>query len=112
MFPFNIFDKYEGWFLSRKYFLETVFLIVIVFAIIYIALDFNDEMKDDQTNYFCYNKVPNNTVFRKIWNKLYMSFTTLTTLGFGDIYPIHPISQSITAFQSFIAFALVTEFVK
>ena len=69
-------------------------------------------MNDNKSTYFCYNQIPNNTTFKKIWNKIYMSFTTLTTLGLGDIYPIHPLSQSIIAVQTFITFILVTELVR
>tara|TARA_B100000929_G_scaffold251173_1_gene211053 strand:+ start:4151 stop:4498 length:348 start_codon:yes stop_codon:yes gene_type:complete len=115
MFPFNVFNNTifsEKWFISRKYFFASIIIIVLIFAIIYIALDFNEKMNDNKSTYFCYNEIPNNTTFKKIWNKIYMSFTTLTTLGFGDIYPIHPLSQSIIAVQTFLTFILVTELVR
>ena len=115
MFPFNVFNNTifsEKWFISRKYFFASIIIIVLIFATIYITLDFNEKMNDNKSTYFCYNQIPNNTTFKKIWNKIYMSFTTLTTLGFGDIYPIHPLSQFIIAVQTFITFSLVTELVR
>lgn len=33
---------------------------------------------------------------------LYFSFTTLTSVGFGDIAPAHPVAQSITGLESII----------
>ena len=100
------------WFMSRRYFLVAVIVVVVFFASIYIALDFNEKMIDNKTKYFCYNEIPNDTPFKRIWNKIYMSFTTLTTLGFGDIYPIHPLSQLITAIQTFLTFFLITDLVR
>lgn len=100
------------WFSSRRSFLAAVIILVAVFAAIYIAIDFKEEMEGNKTTYFCYNEIKNDTTFRKIWNKIYMSFTTLTTLGFGDIYPIHPLSQLITAIQTFLTFFLITDLVR
>ena len=104
----------EKWIDSRIHFLLAVMLLVVFFAAIYIALDFNEPMDKDsnKTKYFYYNEIPNNTTFQKIWNKIYMSFTTLTTLGFGDIYPIHPLSQLIIAIQTFLTFFLITDLVR
>ena len=96
---------------DRKKFFEIIFKNIIIFTFLYTILDFNEEMKGNKTKYFCYNEVPNGTLFQKISNKIYMSFTTLTTLGFGDIYPIHPISQLLVAIQTFVTFALVTDLV-
>jgi|TARA_B110000914_G_C15401254_1_gene417323 hypothetical protein len=102
----------ENWFISRKKFLISVLIIVSIFSISYIALDFNEKMNGNKSTYFCYNEIPNDTIFKQIWNKIYMSFTTLTTLGYGDIYPIHPLSQFITAFQTFITFSIITDLVR
>ena len=33
---------------------------------------------------------------------LYFSFTTLTTLGVGDILPIHPIARSLTTLEALV----------
>jgi hypothetical protein len=96
---------------NRKKFFEIIFLNIIIFTFLYTLLDINEESKGNKTKYFYYNEVPNNTLFEKISNKFYMSFTTLTTLGFGDIYPIHPLSQFMVAAQTFITFALVTDLV-
>ena len=90
-----------------------IFLILIMFAFLYILIDFNDEVNDDNTtSKFAYNSVPNKTKFQKIFNKLYLSVSTMTTLGFGDIYPIHPLSQTLIALQTFSIFIAITEFVK
>ena len=87
--------------------IKTVLTIVLVFALIYIYIDFKQSMNGTKTKYFEYNNVPNDTFCRKIFNKIYYSIITLTTIGFGDIYPIHPISQSITALQALIIYVLV-----
>ena len=96
---------------NREKFFKIILKNVFIFALLYTMLDYNQEMKGNKTEYFCYNEIPNETTFQKISNKVYMSFTTLTTLGFGDIYPIHPLSQLIVAIQTFVTFALVTELV-
>ena len=33
---------------------------------------------------------------------LYFSFTTLTTLGFGDILPLHPLARNIVNLEAII----------
>ncbi|MGE5445893.1 MAG: potassium channel family protein, partial [Ignavibacteriales bacterium] len=33
---------------------------------------------------------------------IYFSFTTLTSVGYGDITPVHPISRSLTMLESLI----------
>ena len=91
----------------------TFMSIIIVFGIVYYLLDMNMEPdENNRTKYFQYGTMKNDSTFRRIWNKIYMSITTLTTLGYGDIYPVHPTSQALVAIQSFIAFVLITELVK
>lgn len=59
---------------------------------------------------FCYNKIPGSFhLSDPIGNAmsvslqfLYYSFTTLTTLGMGDITPVSPIARSITIFEALI----------
>jgi len=98
---------------SRPDFFITFFVIIAIFGVIYTALDWNSPLdKNNRTKYFQYGTMSNNTPLEKVWNKMYMSITTLTTLGYGDIYPVHPLSQLVVAIQSFLAFALITELVK
>ena len=98
---------------SRPEFFVTFTMIIAIFGAIYAALDWNSPLdKNNRTKYFQYGTMENNTPFQKVWNKMYMSITTLTTLGYGDIYPVHPLSQLVVAIQSFLAFALITELVK
>ena len=33
---------------------------------------------------------------------VYFSFTTLTTLGYGDIMPVHPIARSLSNIEAII----------
>ena len=33
---------------------------------------------------------------------LYFSFTTLTTVGYGDISPVHPIARSLANFEALL----------
>ena len=100
-------------FSDRREFYITFSTIILIFGIIYTLLDFNLKPdKNNRTKYFQYGTMKNDTAFSKVWNKMYMSVTTLTTLGYGDIYPVHPVSQSIVAIQSFLAFVLITELVK
>ena len=106
LFIVNIFKK-------RKRFLKIVISIIFLFAFLYTILDINQvNDKDNNTTYFAYNSVPNKTLFQKIYNKIYLSISTLTTLGFGDIYPIHPLSQTIIAIQTFFTYFLISELVK
>jgi Ion channel len=34
------------------------------------------------------------------WTLLYFSFTTLTTLGYGDILPVHPVARSLALVEA------------
>ena len=107
---------------NRPTFFLIIFGGILFFAFIYLACDWNQKMYDDEENevdgskggktkFFNYNSIPNGTPVQKIWNKIYLSITTLTTLGFGDIYPIHPISQAAIACQTFLTFMIVTDLI-
>ena len=76
---------------KRGPFITLIIFIIIISALVYFLLDFWEDIKEGETKttYFEYNSTPNpnDDIARKIWNKIYFSITTLTTLGFGDIYP-------------------------
>lgn len=42
-----------------------------------------------------------------IIESLYFSGVTITTLGYGDIHPIHPIPQLLTVFEVMCGFSLL-----
>ena len=107
---------------NRPTFFLIIFGGILFFAFIYLACDWGQKMYNDKgkeidgskggkTKFFNYNSIPNGTPVQKIWNKIYLSITTLTTLGFGDIYPIHPISQAAIACQTFLTFMIVTDLI-
>ena len=102
----------EKWFTSRKTFFAIFFGIIIIFAGIYFALDYNEETIDGKTTKFNYNSIQNNTFAQKFINKIYLSATTLTTLGYGDITPIHPISMILVTIQTLFTFVLITELIR
>ena len=107
---------------NRPIFFLIIFGGILFFAFIYLACDWGQKMYNDKgkeidgskggkTKFFYYNSIPNNGLGLKLWNKLYLSVTTLTTLGYGDIYPIHPISQAIVASQTFLTFMIITDLI-
>ena len=66
---------------NRPSFFTLVFSIIIFFALAYMACDwFEPNDKDNNTSMFAYNAVKNDTIGRKILNKIYVSISTLTTL--------------------------------
>ena len=91
---------------------KIVISLVMIFSIFYFFLDLNEKPdEENKTTYFNYNKVKNETLFQKIINKIYFSVSVITTLGFGDITPIHPISISLITVQSVIIFFLVANMI-
>ena len=42
---------------------------------------------------------PDNPLY---WDMIYFSFVTLTTLGFGDITPVHPIARALTYTEAIV----------
>ena len=109
---YNILKKFKNIFIKKKDFFFTTIIIIIFFAICYILFDFNEQTdENNNTSMFSYNNVPNKTVFQKIYNKFYLSISTLTTLGFGDIYPRHPLPQTVIGIQTFLSFFLISELI-
>ena len=47
------------------------------------------------------------SIFQKIFNRLYFSITTGCLLGYGDIYPISNIAKSISMVQSLFTVSLI-----
>ncbi len=96
---------------SRRAFIRRMVLFILGFAVFYYALDVGEKTRNGKTSQFSYAELPNESKFRQLWNKLYLSITTTTTLGYGSIKPIHPISQMAVAIQSLTIFVLITELV-
>jgi hypothetical protein len=116
---------------KRTRFFVIIFTVIIVWAIAYSVLDFNETVIEGKTKYFAYNSVVNpnkdeeypqpdgttrtyskwEVYAQRIWNKIYVSITTLTTLGYGDIYPIHPISQALVAVQTLFSYVIITDLI-
>ena len=126
----NIWQKNNP-FGKRSRFFAVVISVIIIWAIFYSILDLNAKVRNGQTKYFAYNSVfnPNfnqeyelqngkkrtyskwEVYAQRIWNKIYVSITTLTTLGYGDIYPIHPISQALVAVQTLFSYVIITDLI-
>lgn len=47
------------------------------------------------------------SIFQKIFNRLYFSITTGCLLGYGDIYPISNIAKTISMLQSLFTISLI-----
>ena len=96
---------------SRREFVRRMIYFIVGFAVFYYFLDVGEKVKDGRTSQFSYENLPNESKIRQLWNKLYLSITTTTTLGYGNIKPIHPLSQMAVALQSLTIFFLITELV-
>ncbi len=42
------------------------------------------------------------------YDHIYLSYTTLTTLGYGDIVPVHPVSRALATFEAMTGTLFVT----
>lgn len=45
--------------------------------------------------------------FKTFWDALYWSVVSLTTVGYGDIYPVSTVGRCITVLSSFVGIAIV-----
>ena len=45
--------------------------------------------------------------FNTFWDALYWSVVSLTTVGYGDIYPVSTVGRCITVFSAFVGIAIV-----
>ncbi len=77
----------EKW--NRKSFRYGIafFVLIPIFAVIYYILPTN-----------CWNTESN--AFFSFWHSIYFSIVTITTLGFGDIYPITTCSRMLVSLES------------
>lgn len=77
---------------KRKQFLAKNVIFILLFAFIYHSLpdgSFNKSMS--------------------LFDSIYFSIITHTTLGYGDFYPESKLAKSLSAIQSFVMFFLITE---
>lgn len=77
---------------KRKQFLTKNLMFILAFALIYHSLpkgSFNKPMS--------------------LFDSLYFSTITHTTLGYGDFYPESKMAKSLSSIQSFVMFFLITE---
>ena len=94
---------------QRSEFYGTFLAMVVVFAPLFAVIDWKEKADDNnRTKYFQYGSMKRETAAEKVSNYLYLSITTLTTLGLGDIYPVHPVSQMMMAAQTIVTFAMVS----
>lgn len=98
--------------LKQKNLVYKSIIIIFIYSIIYFFIDFREENDEkNETSMFIYNKLKNDTILRKYFNKLYFSFVTYTNLGLGDISPIHPLTQFLVVTQAFVTIILFAEIV-
>ena len=99
-----LFFEFRKIFTKKSHIMFLVLLNILIFGLLYLLLDvFIGDM-------FYYTFINDKTYFQKFINKLYYSATTFTTLGLGDIYPIHPFSQILTIIQTMTALFIVLSF--
>ena len=72
-------------------------LSIILFAIIYYVIDLLTEEKQ-------FNSEKNQNF---IWNKIYFSLVTQSTVGYGDIYPITLLAKVFVSIQIFVTMVLI-----
>ena len=93
-------------------FYTTFVSMVVFFALVYAAIDWNEKHdKNNRTKYFQYGSMKRNTPLEKISNYMYLSVTNLTTLGLGDIYPVHPLSQLFMGLETFSTFIMISKLI-
>ena len=60
------------------------------------------------TFFSCINYVPSRArEFNSFFDAIYLSVVTLTTVGYGDIYPISQMGKVISMISSFMGIAIV-----
>lgn len=82
---------------------RTILLTVLVLVMFYIfataLIMFNVEM---------YHQMPDgSSVFESFFDALYWATITLTTIGFGDIYPVSDLGKFITVVSSIFGIAVI-----
>jgi len=77
------------------------FLLAIGFAHAYAVLDNLGYIKFKPEEMFSKNN----------WNYLYYSFTTLTTLGYGDIVPVSPLAKRLSGIEAATGVLYVAVFI-
>jgi hypothetical protein len=94
---------------QKAEFYGTFLAMVVIFAALFAMIDWKEKADDNnRTKYFQYGSMKRDSVVEKLSNYLYLSVTTLTTLGLGDIYPVHPVSQMVMAVQTIVTFAMIS----
>ncbi len=84
-------------------FIVTYIMVVLIFYLWFYACYL--EGKEKEHPYF---RIDNKVQDVNWWHFVYFSFVTITTLGYGDISPLHPFPQVLVFFETMIGLGLVT----
>lgn len=88
----NVFKK-------ERYVLLTVFAIAVFYIFITALIMFNAELNKPS--------VDGVVVFDSFFDALYWATTTLTTVGYGDVYPVSNLGRAISMLSSIFGIAVI-----
>jgi len=69
---------------------------IFLFAVIYTIVC------PDVEHWKGINKENDKNIYDKFFNRLYFSFTTMSTIGYGDISPVSKTARSLVLLQMFL----------
>lgn len=83
------------------------FVLVYMLVVVVFALWFNacylEGTKENPNSYFRTGDIEN----PNLWDFIYFSFVTITTLGYGDISPLHTFPQALVIVETMMGLGLV-----
>jgi len=85
-----------------------IVLLGLVGLVVFFGIKYYTIYKNNPANFYVLTKTFNPSIEVNLFDFIYFSFMTITTVGYGDIVPINPVAKILTILEVLIGISFVS----
>lgn len=85
-----------------------IVLLGLVGLVVFFGIKYYTIYKNNPANFYVLTKSFNPSIEVNLFDFIYFSFMTITTVGYGDIVPINPVAKILTILEVLIGISFVS----